>query len=78
MKKENEALFENRVTFLLNRIRESLQGESLPELMKIDPTDLLPAEFDLVLSVIEECKQLEIRAASWGSKLKERFYDKQI
>jgi hypothetical protein len=76
-KKENEALFENRAQFMINRINDALQkdapGQGLPDLLRIDPADLSPSDFDLVLKMAEACRELSLRAHVWHMKLKEKF-----
>lgn len=77
LKKQNEALFQNRGKFILNRINDALTnddpGKGLPELEKINPSELLPADLDLVFNIIEACEALASRAANWHSKLRSKF-----
>jgi hypothetical protein len=82
LKKEKEAMFENRGTFALNRISELLAADSdtplkvLQSLMQVDISDLAPADLNLTLEIMEACGKLATRASNWHHQLKEKFHGK--
>jgi hypothetical protein len=74
LKRENEALFENRMKFAINRIKEALgNGEVYNALHKLNRNDLTDPELDLVQELINECGRLRLRANYWEKSLSDHF-----